>query len=397
MQSAYDVVVVGAGPAGSVAARKFADAGLRVLMIEKRQEIGAPVRCAEAVGSDTTRPYIDIDNRWIDATITHYAICSAAGDRVIVPPTELTYVVNRKVFDWELAHLASRAGAEVRTRTQATGLIIEGGQVVGVHMDSMGKSYTVRARLVVAADGTESQTARWAGLGTVPPMADYYVGFQYLLGNLGGRINPAVCEYHLGHALAPGGYVWVFPKGDDTANVGLVISANHAAEASAQHHLDEFVERVFPGAHILGVVAGGIPATGALKKMVTDGLMVVGDAAHQADPLTAGGINLGMIGADLAAQVGIRALANGGVSARNLRDYPRLWQERFGAQHSALYKIRKFLTEMDDEHLAQLIHTASTLPLRDMSNGEILFALLKHHPALMIQATTLVTTGLLLK
>ncbi len=210
-------------------------------------------------------------------------------------------------------------------------------------------------------------------------------------------INPAVCEYHLGHALAPGGYVWVFPKGDDTANVGLVISANHAAEASAQQHLDEFVERVFPGAHILGVVAGGIPATGALKQMVTDGLMVVGDAAHQADPLTAGGINLGMIGADLAAQVGIRALANGGVSARNLRDYPRLWQEHFGAQHSALYKIRKFLTEMDDEHLAQLIHTASTLPLHDMSNGEILFALLKHHPALLLQATTLVTTGLLLK
>lgn len=397
MRLAYDVVVVGAGPAGSVAARKFAEYGLSTLLIEKRQEIGAPVRCAEAIGSETTRPYIDIDNRWIDATITHYAICSAEGERVLVPPTELTYVVNRKVFDWELAHLASRAGAEVRTRTQATGLITENGQVVGVHIDSLGKSYDVRARLVIAADGTESQVARWAGLGTIPPMADYYVGFQYLLGNLGGRINPAVCEYHVGHALAPGGYVWVFPKGDDTANVGLVVSANHAAEAAAQRYLDAFVERLFPGAHILGVVAGGIPATGALKKMVSDGLMAVGDAAHQADPLTAGGINLGMIGADMAAQVGIRALASGDVSARSLRDYHRLWQDRFGGQHAALYKIRKLLTDMDDQTLARLVHTASTMPLQDMTTSEILLTLLKHHPALLLQATALIATGLILK
>lgn len=397
MQLAYDVVVVGAGPAGSVAARKFAEQGLNVLLIEKRQEIGAPVRCAEAVGADTTRPYIDIDNRWVDATITNYAICSPQGDRVVVPPTELTLVVNRKVFDWELAHLASQAGAEIRTRTQATGLIIENGQVVGVKINSMRESYDVRARLVIAADGTESQVARWAGLGTVPPMADFYVGYQYLLGNLAGRIDPTVCEYHLGRELAPGGYVWVFPKGEDTANVGLVVSANRAENASAQRYLDAFVAGHFPGAHFLGVVAGGIPATGALKRMVTDGLMVVGDAAHQADPLTAGGINLGMIGGDLAAQVGIRALANGGVSSRNLRDYPRLWQERFGAQHSALYKIRKFLTEMDEKTLSRLIHTASTMPLEDMSMSEILFTLLKQHPALLLQATTLITTGLILK
>ncbi len=395
MRNAYDVVVVGAGPAGSVAARKFAQNGLRVLLIEKRQEIGAPVRCAEAVGEDTTRPYIDIDSRWIDASISHYAICGTDGARVIVPPTEPTLVVNRKVFDWELAHLAARAGAEVRTRTEATRLLTEDGVVVGMEINSMGKCYDLRAHLVIAADGTESQVARWAGLATIPPLADYYVGFQYLLGNL--RIDPTICEYHLGYQTAPGGYAWVFPKGDDTANVGLVVSANHAREVTAQQYLDEFVERHYPGASILGIVAGGIPATGALKKMVADGLMIVGDAAHQADPLTAGGINLGMIGADIAAQVGIKALSNGGASARALSEYESRWRERFSAQHAALYRIRKLLTEMDATTLESLIRTASALPLEDMSLSEILLTLLKRHPRLLLEATKLITTGLILK
>jgi digeranylgeranylglycerophospholipid reductase len=223
------------------------------------------------------------------------------------------------------------------------------------------------------------------------------VGFQYLLGNLQGKIDPHVCQYHLGQSMAPGGYVWVFPKGDDVANVGLVITADNASEITAQVYLDRFVAEHFPKASILGVVAGGIPATGALKKMVADGLMAVGDAAHQADPLTAGGINLGMIGADMAAQVAIKALDSDDVSVRALSEYETRWRNQFGAQHRALYQIRKMLTGMDDERIASLINTASQLPLQSMSMGQVLGAILRNHPRLLIEARTLITTGLILK
>jgi digeranylgeranylglycerophospholipid reductase len=398
MKSAYDAIVVGAGPSGSVCATKLAQGGLRVLMIEKRQEIGAPVRCAEAVGEIMTSEYIPIREHWVNTRISHYAIKNEAGDSVTVPPTEPTLIVDRKVFDWELAHQAANAGAEVLTRTQAEGLLKnEDGRVIGVRMNSMGRPYHANAPLIIAADGVESQVARWAGLKTVPPMADFYVGFQYLLGNLSGHITASVCEYHLGNRMSPGGYVWVFPKGDDTANVGLVISADNAAEISAREYLDRFVARLFPQASILGAVAGGIPATGALKKMVTDGVMAVGDAAHQADPLTAGGINLGMVGGDLAAQVGLKAHRAGDFSARMLSEYERLWRERFGRQHAALYQVRKMLTRMDDERVAALIQTASSLPLQTMSQGQMLIALFRHHPRLLIEAQVLIATGLVLK
>jgi digeranylgeranylglycerophospholipid reductase len=397
MKAAYDVVVVGAGPAGSTAARLAAASGLDVLLIEKRQEIGSLVRCAEAVGAESLRAYIEPDDRWINARISYYAIHNSVGDAVRVPPTEPTLILERKVFDRELAHMAAKAGAEVRAKTRAVGLRRENGRVTGVQISSMGRAREVRARLVIAADGTESQVARWAGLKTVPPLRDYYVAVQFLLSGVGDKVHQAECQYHLGWSIAPGGYAWVFPKGDDTANVGLALSADRAAEVSAQAYLERFVGKHFPNASILSVVAGGIPITRALRRTVTDGLMVVGDAAHQADPLTAGGINLGMIAGDMAVQVGAEAIRRGDVSAKALRAYESAWRKRFGREHDALYRVRKVLVKMDEERLNALVKTASELPLEEMSLAQIAVALLKQHPRLLAEARTLIASGLILK
>lgn len=398
MKTSYDVVVVGAGPAGSAAAIRAAESGLDVLLIEKRQEIGVPVRCAEATDIETTERFIPLNERWIAHRVQRYAIVNAVGDRVIVPPTSETIMLDRKVFDAALAERAAQVGADVRVSTAAVGLLHDNGTVKGVKVKSLGRAYDVRARLVVASDGTESQVARWAGLKTIPPLADYYVGFQFTLSGMAAYMNPAHCEYHVGgETIAPGGYVWTFPKGEDSANVGIVIGANQAREVSAQTWLERFVERRYPGVSILSVVSGGIPVTGAIKQMVTNGLMIVGDAAHQADPLTAGGISLGMMGAEMAMSVATQAVQQGDVSARCLRDYEHLWHERFGKMHAALYSVRKILSRMDEKQFDALVEHASRLPIETMTPGEIMFELLKAHPKLLLEAGTLITTGLVLK
>ena len=396
MKEHYDVIVVGGGPAGSVAARRSAESGLKTLLIEKRQEIGSPVRCAEAVGLEATRPYLPPDPCWIDATVTAFKIVSSLGVGVIVPPTETTLVVNRKVFDFQLALEAARCGAEVRTHAAATGLLVENGAVKGVKIESMGRTETITASLVVAADGAESQVARWAGLKTITPPADYYLGAEFLLACPQGSIDPQVCEYHLDHDLAPGGYLWVFPKGADLANVGLVIpSSTRLVDESPFSKLMQFVELNYPGTSTMAVIAGGIPASGALKTLACDGLVVVGDAAHQADPLTAGGINLGMSAADMAMQAAVPAVKDGDTSRTRLQEYEILWHKRYGKEHAALYKLRKVMTRMDQARIDGLIEQAASLPLEKMSLSQIVLALLKNDPRLLLEARTLITTGLI--
>ncbi len=397
MISAYDVVVVGAGPAGSVAARRAAEGGLKTLLIEKRNEIGVPVRCAEAIGADLSRQFIEPDPRWIDASITHFAVHNSLGQSVLMPPAEPTLVVNRKLFDLELAQLAAHAGAEVRTGTSAVGVQMQDGAVCGVKIESSGKVETIPARLVIAADGTESQVARWAGVKTVSPLADYFVGIEYLLSGMQELIDPHICEYHIDHTLAPSGYLWVFPKGEDRANVGLVITAAQCKKVRPVALLDRFVAKRYPHARRIDTIAGGIPVTGALKSMVTNGLMIVGDAAHQADPMTAGGICLGMLGAAMAMEVGVVAVQQGDVSARRLQAYDKAWQKRFGKMHAALYKVRRILANLDQSRLDALVVRAAALPLAEMSLSQILLALLKNDPGLLFEARTLITTGLILK
>ncbi|HEX2908536.1 MAG TPA: NAD(P)/FAD-dependent oxidoreductase, partial [Phototrophicaceae bacterium] len=384
---------------GSAAALRAAQGGLEVLLVEKRQEIGVPVRCGEATDIETTQQFIALDKRWIHRQINKYDIYNTVGDCVTVPPSSPTIMLDRKVFDAALAQTAAQAGADLRVSATVTALLRDdNGHINGVRLKSMGQVREIRARLVVAADGVESQVARWAGLKTIPPLADYYVGMQFTLTGMKDHLNPDHCEYHVGNeTLAPGGYIWVFPKDEDTANVGLVIAANQARLTSAQTWLERFVEQRYPHAGILSVVTGGIPITGAIKKMVTDGLVVVGDAAHQADPLTAGGISLGMLGAEMAMQVAVPAIKRGDVSASVLRDYEELWQERFGKMHAALLAVRRILTRMDEADFNKLIALAGRLPLETMSHAELVTQLLKAHPALLLEARTLITTGLLLK
>jgi len=386
LQAEYDAIVVGGGPGGAAAALTAARRGLSVLLIEKRQEIGAPVRCAEAIGRDQVTPFIPLDPAWIAAEIDAFRIFGPSGRSVRVPPTSPTLVVERKIFDRELVNAAVRAGATTRAMTRATGLIIEDGFVRGVKMISLGRETEVRARVVIGADGPESQVGLWAGLSTMPRMADYYTGFEYLLAGV-PLDDPRECQYHIGTELAPGGYGWVFPKGPDKANVGLVITATQVKDGrSAQDYLDAFVERRFPGASVLAVMLGGIPVGGTVKDLVGDGVMLVGDAAHQAEPITGGGINLAMFAGEIAASVAAEAIAAGDWSKKALEAYPRRWHREHGRGIKAMATVRRSVLKFTDERFDRLVAVAAGLPVEEMSAFDIILRVLRHDPGLLLAA-----------
>ena len=338
----YDVVVVGAGPAGSTAARTAAGAGLSVLLVEKRQEIGSPVRCAEGVGHDLLTPFVVPDPRWICAEVTGAQLTVSSRDycETLEAKGGRGYVLERRVFDRALAEEAVRAGAQVRVKTAAVGLLREGDVVRGLVLQGPGGRWEVMASVVIAADGIESQVGQWAGLETTLPPKDAMSCAQYLL--VGIDIKPAWVEYYVGREVAPGGYAWVFPKGDGMANVGLGVQADLANEP-ALAYLNRFVEsqlHLAAGSPVT-LVAGGVPVAMSPPRLVTDGLMLVGDAARQVDPLTGGGITNAMAAGKLAAGVAARAIAKGDTSAGALSAYEAAWRDVLGRRMARNYRLKE--------------------------------------------------------
>ena len=351
----YDVVVVGAGPGGATAARVAAQAGLSVLLLEKRQEIGSPVRCAEGVGHEQLAPFIAPDPLWVAAEVNRAEITTVAGDetRTLRAEGGRGYVLERRIFDRVLAERAAQAGAEVRVKTAATGLLRDDGvngpsrRVCGVTI-RRGDFYAgagevrVEAGVVIAADGVESQVGRWAGLDTHLPLKDAMTCAQYLLAGI--EIDPACTSYYVGYELAPGGYAWVFPKGNGKANVGLGVQADLLSDPdTALVYLKRFIAArpALAQGYPVTLVAGNAPVALPPAPMVTDGLMLVGDAARQVDPLTGGGIVNAMAAGRMAAEVAAAAIAAGDTSAGFLGRYEERWRQGVGRKMRRNYRLRE--------------------------------------------------------
>lgn len=390
MKDKYDVIVVGAGPAGSITAKTCAKAGLDVLLIEKRQEIGDPVRCAEGVSKEGLKRHIKPDNRWIAAEVKGSMIIAPDGTEIVLSEASSTkdvgYVLERKVFDRALAQQAAMAGAEVMVKTRATGLLIYNGKVTGINAMYMGENYEIKADIVIGADGIESKIGRWGGIYTSLKLNDIETGVQFLVFN----INPGkYSKFYLGEKYAPGGYLWVFPKGENTANVGLGILGTKAGNIRAISLLQRFIKSYMPQAKLMEMVVGGVPVSGPIEKTVTDGLMLVGDAARQSDPLTGGGIINAMDAGKIAGEVCIKAKEKGDYSFNTLKEYEDKWRAAIGKELNKSLKVKNLLIKLTDEQLNQLAHSLNGVDTSKMTLSSLLLTLVKKNPKLLWELRTL--------
>ena len=147
------------------------------------------------------------------------------------------YILDRKFFDRELVWKAAEAGADVAVKTRASSPIMENGCVKGAKVECCGKVTQVTADVVIAADGVESKFSRWCGIETTVPLRDIMSSVQYVMADV--DIDEHSTVFYLGNEIAPEGYLWVFPKGKRTANVGIGISGKKSGEGHrAKDYLD---------------------------------------------------------------------------------------------------------------------------------------------------------------
>ena len=346
----YDAVVVGAGPGGSLAAKTIADEGLKVLLIERNREVGVPLRCAEGVSKTDLLKFTEPDKKWISAETKGVKVFAPDMTGIVVE--EEGYVLERRVFDKVLAKNAAKSGADVLTGACATGVLKNGARIKGIKMHVAGENYEVYSKVVIGADGIASCIGKWAGIDTTLRLFDVEACAQFLISDI--EVDEDYYEIYLNNRIAPGGYAWVFPKGRRRANVGLGILASRAS--GAVDYLRRFVSKKFPDGRIVSTMIGGVPVSAPIERTVCDGLILVGDAARQTDPLSGGGIVNAMHAGKMAGEVCARAIRNGDVSAAALGEYERIWRETIGKTNERLYRIKELFVSLRDEDINESAH-----------------------------------------
>jgi len=383
----YDVLVIGAGPGGSMAARYAARNGLKVLMVEKRPEIGVPVRCAEGISRSWMKEVeIEPQEKWIDAYMDGAKIYSP-DEKSIVELTaeqagnEVGFVLNREYFDKYLAALAAGEGAEIWLKSPAVEIIKEDGYVKGAIIRRFGEKVEVRAKIVIAADGFESQVARWAGLNTVLREKDIVSCIQYRMTNI--DIEENFTHFFIG-SCAPGGYVWIFPKGKKEANVGIGVSLNKLKhKGEVKKYLDNFIEKhsYLKKGSVIQIVTGAVSTCPVPKRIVDNGIMLVGDAARLIDPITGGGIANACISGMYAGNIAAKCLDS--PSKECLEEYQKMVQDRWGRKHLRNWFVKEKLASLDDETLNKLMDVISKEDMSEISVAAILEAVQRKYPELI--------------
>lgn len=384
----YDAVIVGAGPAGSVTARFAAESGAKVLLIDRRPEIGVPVLCGEGISQRIDNWHMLDGTDWIATKMDGAKIYSPDDTRVTLSKemagNETGYVVYRDLFDKELARQAGKAGADLLLKTEAIELLKKKGEINGVKVNQFDESFDIEADIVVGCDGVESKVGSWGGINTKLKAIDLETCFQYTLENVNWPED--YCEFYLGKKRAPGGYIWVFPKGKGEFNVGIGILASLSSPGKPKALLDEFIQghaelkKGNPIRMLTGAVSVAKPV-----ETVRDHLLLVGDAARHADAITGGGLTTSLEGGKIAGEVIGEAVENQQFDKNFLERYEKRWKEVFGQKLLRDYVVKEIMLDMDDKTLNMLADSLKDYKFEEFSTLSLVKALVLKHPTLLMK------------
>ncbi|MDG6221067.1 MAG: NAD(P)/FAD-dependent oxidoreductase, partial [Candidatus Thermoplasmatota archaeon] len=240
----------------------------------------------------------------------------------------------------------------------------------------------IRAKLIVGADGFESQIGRWAGIDTNLEECDITTCFQYRMTNCEPNIE--YCDFYMGSA-APGGYVWVFPKNETTANVGLGVLMNKLNDpGEVKHYLDRWIAKTpqYAKGRPVEMVAGACSLSAPLDCVTADNILLVGDAARMIDPITGGGIANGCIAGREAGEVAALAVQNKDTSKAFLQQYEKRWRAKLENGLFRDWIAKEKLVTLSDETFDKLIGTLAEVGVDKLSVGNILKVIQEKHPEL---------------
>jgi len=377
-----EVAVVGAGPAGLIAARELAHKGVEVTVFEEHPVIGEPSHCAGVLSVEgLQRLGVDPSPDFVQHEVRGGTVYSPGGTSIRIAGSRTrAYVVDRAAFDRHLADMAHDVGADIRKGHRIVELSVQNGQVIGVR----GDEGATRAGVVIDGEGAGGSLARRLGLPR--PAEGVLSGVNVEVSGL--DLEPHNAEVWLGRDIAPGLFAWVIPIGEGEARCGLASAGGDAFE-----RLSAFLGRRFEEVECSEPRGGLVLTGGPVSRTYADGVLLVGDVAGQTKPTTGGGVVLGGLCALEAAETAAEALEEGDSSAQFLARYERRWRDALGREFSSMLGARRFVNKLSDDRLERLFDSAKRAGLEeelealvdrgdmDMQSGVLRSALA--HPGLL--------------
>ena len=390
MKESYDIVIVGAGLAGLAASIELGKENIDILVVDRKQEIGCPKRCAEGLGLGWfNRLDLKPKKEWAVQQIHGAALHAPNGEGVQMKRTEnMGFVLERKIFEKDLAMQAVKAGAKILLKHQVVAAKRKDNEVI-LTVEANNQTKEVKTPLVLACDGVDSLTAKMLGLNTKLDLNETDAGYQYEMTGISGY-DENLLHLYFGTDVAPRGYVWIFPKRDGTANVGIGIGAYE--EKTAKYYLDKWIKKQdgLKNGSIIEVNAGAIPVGGFLDEMQADNLIVAGDAGHMVDPIHGGGIGIALEGGRLAAKHALKAIKEKKYSNEDLKDYTKDWYDTRGNELKKRLKGRHLLEQLNDDDFNYLAGSITMDEALKIGNG----ALTKKDKLLLLSKKLVTRPGL---
>ncbi len=386
----YDVLVVGAGPAGLSAAEVAAKGGARVALLERQKEIGYPVHTSGGSWIE------DMQALGVPPALYHpirrVTFLSPQREAVFEYAEPVCCVIDVRGLYQHLAGRAVAAGAELHPNSPVERPIVEDGRVVGViAKDHRNRAGEWRAPVVIDASGFSSTLSTRSGLHG--GYARYGFGAEYDF--FAPSYDQDSLYLIMGSHVAPSGYAWAFPRGNGRVRLGVGV-IRPDVEADAREYLDSFAERLpslapaFKGASPIEYHTGLFPSVGVVERFVADGLMATGDSAGHGSTLVGEGIRFAIYSGQMAGAAAAAAVAAGDASAQFLGRYERAWRARFGREMDISYLVNQRIAGWSDARwdesmdlLRRLSPSQAAQLLRGDYSAGLFLGVLRRNPGLL--------------
>jgi len=341
----YDVIIAGGSIAGLLCAREVANSGHSVLVLEEDNEIGTPEHCGGLVSIAALEELGIVPHR---RTLAHYIetaeIFSPLGKKFSIESKKQKVAeINRRDLDKQIALQAKKNGAEIRVKTSFKEIIDDGVNT------SDGK---INCKIIVDARGVSSLINK--DRTGILSSAQYEVYADW--------IKKGKAEVYFDQKKYPGFFAWIIPSSDGIGKVGVAGKGINASEA-----IQEFLSRKGNYSTIRKIFAP-IWIKGPIKKFVSKNIVIVGDAAGQSKPTTAGGIYSCGLGGILAGRAISKYLKS--KNENDLNEYQKLWMKKFGKEFEKQLLARKILERLDNDAINKLFDSVTPEVLKEISNKD---------------------------